>query len=236
MNHHNRPPRRPQTPRKRRRRLTPPGTAPGTLTPHQDAPASKIQCLAFGPGGVTETNLAAAAEVPPLADGQTVRWINVDGLGDIEAVRRIGLAFGLHPLALEDIVDALQRPKVDAYEDHLLIITRMPVGNPAEGGGPGERLETEQVAICLGRDFVVTFQEQPGDAFDPVRRRLCAADGRFRAHGADYLAYALIDAALDISSRCWKPMANRSRTSRTRSSDGPRSARSVAFTISSAIC
>lgn len=188
---------RPGTPRKRRR-LTPPGAPPGTLTAHPGAPHPRIACLAFGPGGLTETAVSSADQVPPLADGQTVRWINVDSLGDAETVRRIGAAFGLHPLALEDIVDAHQRPKVDAYEDHLLVVTRMPLGDPARGAGAAEgRLETEQLAICLGRDFVVTFQEQPGDAFDPVRRRLRAADGQLRAQGADYLAYCLIDAALD---------------------------------------
>ncbi|MCX8997044.1 magnesium/cobalt transporter CorA [Rhizobiaceae bacterium BDR2-2] len=199
MKDQNRPTRRLQALR-RRRRLTPPGAPPGTLIENPDAPHPKIQCIAFGPGGLTETDVASADDVPALADGQTVRWINVDGVSDTGTVQKIGRAFGLHPLALEDIVDAHQRPKVDIYEEHLLIIARMPVGHPVDGNGDtaGAKLETEQVAICLGRDFVVTFQEQPGDAFDPVRRRLRAADGQFRARGADYLAYALIDAATDV--------------------------------------
>lgn len=192
-------PRHSQKSRRKRRRLTPPGAPPGTLTAHPDAPQPKIQYLAYGPGKLNEADMASADELPSLKDGENVRWINIDSLGDAETIRSIGKAFGLHPLALEDIVDAHQRPKVDVYENHLLIITRIPVCDQVEPDDcqPDERLETEQVAICLGHDFVITFQEQPGGAFDPIRRRLRAPDSQFCGHGADYLAYALIDAAID---------------------------------------
>lgn len=193
-----RPTRRLKRPRKRKR-LTPPGAPPGTLLSRPNTPQPRIQCIVYGPDGIAETSVDSADDLPPLGEGQTVRWINVDGLGDAATIQKIGDVFGLHALALEDIVDAHQRPKVDAYDNHILIITRMPVGSLSESdrGAAGERLRTEHVAIALGHDFVVTFQETPGDAFDPVRQRLRAPNGRFRASGADYLAYALIDAAID---------------------------------------
>lgn len=185
--------------RQKRRRLTPPGAAPGTLAAHPDAPFPKIKYIAYGPDGLSDKEIKSVDQLPELSQGQTVCWINVDGLGDVETVRKIGKAFSLHPLALEDILDAHQRPKVDIYDDHLLIITRIPISDPThlDELQPGERLETEQVAICLGRDFVITFQQQPCKAFDPVLRRLQAADSPLRRHGADYLTYALIDAAID---------------------------------------
>lgn len=185
--------------RRKRRRLTPPGAPPGTLAAHPDAPFPKIQYVAFGPDEFSETEIASADDLPSLTQGQNVRWINIDSLGDAETIRKIGKAFALHPLALEDILDAHQRPKVDAYDDHLLIITRIPVSDPAAPSDlqPDQQLGTEQVAICLGRDFIVTFQEQPSNAFDPVRHRLRATDSQFRRNQADYLAYAIIDAAID---------------------------------------
>lgn len=185
--------------RRKRLRLTPPGSPPGTLSAHVDAPFPKIQYIAFGPDELVETDIASADDLPGLTQGQTVRWINVDSLGDVETVRKIGNAFALHPLALEDILDAHQRPKVDVYDDHLLIITRIPVSDSTapDDFQSDQRLETEQVAICLGRDFIVTFQEQPGETFAPVRHRLRAVDSQFLRHQADYLAYAIIDAAID---------------------------------------
>lgn len=199
------------TRRKRRQRRTPPGAPPGTLAADPNAAKPRIQLISFGPEALTEHTIGPSDPLPVRPKGHTVQWVNVDGLGDVETVRRIGMAFGLHPLALEDIVDVHQRPKVESYDGHLFIITRMPIpghaGSPGSGNssgngssnrGPAARLETEQVALCLGRDFVVTFQEdQQSDVFEPVRRRLRASARQIRTLGADYLAYALIDAAID---------------------------------------
>ncbi|MGF1591956.1 MAG: magnesium/cobalt transporter CorA [Kiloniellaceae bacterium] len=205
---------------KRRRHRTyhrsPPGASPGTLTIDPDAPRPEVQLISYGPDDLSERKLAAIEELPPMPSGHAVRWLNVSGLGDPATIQKIGEMFGLHPLALADIANVSQRPKVEAYEKHLFIVTRMPL-NPAReddgGGHPASppasdsgaapwaehagRLVTEQVAICIGKDFVITFQEQPGDVFEPVRARLRAASGRIRTRGTDYLAYALLDAAID---------------------------------------
>jgi magnesium transporter len=94
-------------------------------------------------------------------------------------------------------VNLHQRPKVEAYDGYLFIVLRMPVALPSAVDAPPSRLETEQVTMALGRDFVVTFQERPGDSFDPVRHRLRSPGGQIRERGPDYLVYALIDAAID---------------------------------------
>jgi len=126
-----------------------------------------------------------------------VRWINVDGLGDIPTLQHIGTMFGLHPLALEDVVNLHQRPKLEAYDGYLFIVLRMPMAMAPVVDSAPSRLETEQVSMVLGHDFVVTFQDQPGDSFGPVRHRLRSAGGQIRQRGPDYLAYALIDSAID---------------------------------------
>jgi magnesium transporter len=122
-----------------------------------------------------------------------VTWVDVQGLGDVETVRALGDRFDLHGLALEDVINVHQRPKVELYENHVFIVTRM-VGGPATDGGGAD---TEQVAMFLGADFLLTFQERSGDCFEPVRERLRHAGGRIRAARADYLAYTLIDAVID---------------------------------------
>jgi magnesium transporter len=101
----------------------------------------------------------------------------------------IGQRFGLHSLALEDVVHTHQRAKVEAYGDHLFIATR--------AVSEREDREREQFSLFAGEDFVVSFQEYPGDAFEPVRERIRRAAGRIRTRGPDYLTYALLDSTVD---------------------------------------
>lgn len=183
--------------RKKHRRRAPPGTAPGTLSVDPAAPHPQIHMIAYGPEAFVEKALASVDEIDAQTDGKKILWINIDGLGDSDILQRLGSRFGLHPLALEDVVNLHQRPKVEAYDDHLFIILRMPEARVEQPDERLPRLETEQVALCMGAGFVITFQERPGDIFEPVRQRLRRAGGRIRAHGADYLAYALIDATID---------------------------------------
>jgi magnesium transporter len=122
-----------------------------------------------------------------------VTWVNIDGLGDLNTIRRVGEIFGLHRLALEDVNTSQQRPKVEEYDEHTFIVIRMP-----EAPDPEARFDSEQVSIFLGTNYVLTFQERVGrDCFDPVRERLRTGRGRLRQSGGDYLAYTLIDAVID---------------------------------------
>ncbi|MEK9660927.1 MAG: magnesium/cobalt transporter CorA, partial [Alphaproteobacteria bacterium] len=165
-----------------------------------------LQLVTYNETGVTAWDAATLDEIAELRDAsadssngdvESNIWLNVDGLADIATIRRIGEIFDIHPLALEDVVNLNQRAKVDAYDAHLFIATRMPVHNASMSNDSKGSPETEQLSLCVGRDFVVTFQEIPGDVFDPVRKRLHTASGQMRCRGTDYFAYALIDAAID---------------------------------------
>ena len=171
------------------KRRLPPGTSPGTIRVDPASPAPIITAIAYGPEGDVVERRVAAGELAALKGSAPILWVNIEGLGDAEAIREIGRVFGLHPLALEDAVNVHQRPKVDAFAGNLFIVARM--ADEAEG-----RLCTEQLGLFLGEGFVLTFQERRGDCFDPVRNRLRLA-GPIRAKGADYLAYALLDAVVD---------------------------------------
>lgn len=160
-----------------------PGSPPGEMQIDPKAAPPLLTSLVITPEGLhREEGLAQA--------GKGVLWLNVDGLGDAVTLNRIAERFGLHPLAMEDVVETNQRPKVEAYNDHLFVVLRMPRSQ-------GEQFGTEQVALFLGRDYVITLQEREGDVFEPVRTRLRNPHSRIRERGADYLAYALIDAVTD---------------------------------------
>ncbi len=168
-----------------------PGAVPGQLVPHPHASDSKIHVIQYDEQNCDSRELKAG-DIKQLmrakSKGDDVTWIDVKGLGSVQLIHEIGEAFGLHPLALEDIVNVHQRPKVEMYGDHLFVIARSHI--------PGT-LDSEQVAMFLGRDFVVTFQEDNVDCLQPVRRRIESAQGRIRERKADYLLYALIDVVVD---------------------------------------
>lgn len=170
-------------------RKPPPGSAPGTLVPQEGAQPTRIRAILYGEETIEELEVEDAAELPALVGRQPVCWIDVHGLADIDSLQKIGELFGLHPLALEDIVHVHQRPKVEFYDDHLILFSRMLHSE--------ESLRGEQLVIVLAKSLVVTFQEQPGDCLEPVRTRLRAGKGKIRGAGSDYLAYALFDAVID---------------------------------------
>jgi len=166
-----------------------PGAPPGTLTTAPDAAKPAIRVMAFGPEDHVEAELPDVDSVREYLGRWPVTWINVDGLGDVDVISRLGDLFGLHRLALEDVLNVHHRPKFEEYGEHMFIIVRM--------SEPGFPVRTEQLSIFFGHGFVVTFQEHQGDCLDPVRKRIRDRSGRVCAMGADYLAYCLVDAVID---------------------------------------
>ncbi len=172
-----------------------------------DASPSTIRVISYGPGEVHETSVTDPAEIRPLLGRRAVTWINIDGLGDAQMLRKVGEVFDLHPLSLADVVNTHQRPKIEPYDDHLFMVTRMAMIAPAESGDAGgddgaphmaaPSTVMEQVSIVVGENYVLSFQERAGDVFDALRDRIRSGKGRVRSMGADYLAYALVDAVVD---------------------------------------
>lgn len=122
----------------------------------------------------------------------TVTWINIDGIHEVNVIKEVGRKFNLHPLILEDIVNTGQRPKAEDYKDYLFIVLKMLFYDSKE-----KQIQTEQVSLILGSNFVISFQEREGDVFERVRERIRSGKGRIRKEGVDYLAYALMDAIVD---------------------------------------
>ena len=130
----------------------------------------------FGP--TTEAAVKAFQQARGIAaDGIVgkVTWINIDGLGDIEVLRVLGSRFNLHPLALEDVLDTGQRPKVEQYDNYLFIVAHMLYLDR------GKAMCGEQVSMFLGKHFLITLQEEAEfDVFEPVRARIRSANGTIR--------------------------------------------------------
>ncbi|MGB3904131.1 MAG: magnesium/cobalt transporter CorA [Anaerolineae bacterium] len=153
---------------------------------------AKITVLDYDEAQFHEAEVQTVGETLPFKNSPTVTWINVDGIHEVEILDQLGDSFGLHPLVVEDIANTDQRPKTEDFGDYIYVVLRM---LQYEKGG--EEVVTEQTSLILGERYVLSFQERPGDVFDPVRERIRSYKGRIRRMGADYLAYTLIDSIVD---------------------------------------
>ena len=168
------------------------GLSPGTLVHIGENRTETVEITLFNYAGAQcdERTVTNPNDLQPPAD-ETVTWINVGGVHKIDVLEAFGKQFGLHPLLLEDIANTDQRPKLDDYETYVFLVVKM-LAVTDRGG-----ILVEQVSFVLGRNYVLSFQENGTDVFSPVRDRLRAGKGRLRHNGSDYLLYALVDAVVD---------------------------------------
>ncbi|MFQ6052090.1 MAG: magnesium/cobalt transporter CorA [Candidatus Hydrothermarchaeota archaeon] len=170
------------------------GLPPGTLVHIGEKKTEKVRItiIDYDETNFEEKQIKTVEECFPFKDKSTVTWINIDGIHDLEIIKKIGRHFDLHPLILEDIVNTEQRPKTEDFGDYIYIILKMLYYNEKE-----DEIQAEQVSLILGANFVISFQERKGDLFSPIRERIASGKGRIRKMGADYLTYALIDTIVD---------------------------------------
>jgi magnesium transporter len=170
------------------------GLPPGTLVHigEKKVEKARITIMDYDETNLEEKEAKTIEESYPFKDKPTVTWINIDGLHEVEIIEKLGSHFGLHPLLLEDILNTDQRPKMEDYGDYIFVVLKM-----LYPGENKDEIEAEQVSLILGSNFVISLQESEGDVFNPIRDRIRKNKGRIRKAGADYLAYALLDAIVD---------------------------------------
>jgi len=170
------------------------GEPPGYLSYSDVKKKEKVKSsyIDYDKDNYTEKEIENIAESFKFKETDTTTWINIEGLSDIDIITKLSSEYDIHPLVQEDIFHAHQRPKIEEYENFLYIVANMLKYNEVK-----EEIESEQISLVLGDGFVITFQEKPGDVFDPIRQRLKNKNGKIRNMKADYLAYALIDVLVD---------------------------------------
>jgi len=171
------------------------GLPPGSMVyVGEDKPphATRISIIDYDEHGVREREINRVEECLQFTDKASVTWINVDAIQEPGLVETFGKVLGFHPLMLEDILNTDQRPKIEDHGGYLYIVLKMLEWKPATG-----EIDIEQLSLVVGPNFVISFQERPGDFFDPLRSRIRDAVGRARKLGADFLAYSLLDLVID---------------------------------------
>ncbi len=170
------------------------GLPPGSLVFIGDKMAgdAKITIIDYDENGVEGKKASSIDECFPYKNKPSTTWINVDLVHQVEIIEKLGECFHLHPLVLEDILNTDQRPKMEDFSEYLYVVVRMLSCN-----GGNAKIESEQVSLILGANYLISFQEKEGDVFGPVRERIRGGKGHIRKAGPDYLAYALLDAIVD---------------------------------------
>jgi magnesium transporter len=170
-----------------------PGDIPGTINIDPDAVKPKIRLIDYNEVDLVDRENITPQECSEFLDTKSVSWVDVQGLGSIEIIDALGEVFELNRLVLEDVVNMAERPKLEEYEDQLVLIARMVMPKKKKCG-----FHSEQVSFVLGQHYLLTIQEEPRrDCFNPVRHRIKLNRGIIRKHGSDYLAYSLLDAIVD---------------------------------------
>ena len=165
---------------------------PTVISQREEPEAIKLFIYDYTPGAIEIKELSVAEDCFSYKDSETVTWINVDGLRkkDVDAICN---HYGVHLLMIEDILSFGQRPKMDEIEGLLFCVLNMLYFNEKDAA-----VEIEQISIVLGKNFVISFQEDASrDVFNPLREKLKLNGSKVRQHGADFLFYSLLDMIVD---------------------------------------
>lgn len=153
---------------------------------------SRIDVINYDDTRVNDLRDVSVDQCRDLAKAPGITWINVNGIHDTGLIETLGKCFDLHPLTLEDIVNTSQRLKIEEFSNYVFIVMKMMAFNKALN-----KVEIEHVSLILGKNYVISFQEEEGEVFHTVRDRIRSTKGRIRTMKSDYLAYSLMDAVVD---------------------------------------
>lgn len=170
------------------------GLPPGSLiyTGEKEKEPIRFRVFEYNEEDFLESEYSDVDSVLNLKSSKENIWINIDGVHDVEIMEKIQNHFNIHPLAMEDILHTTQRPKIDEYDENLFIVIRMFVYDQEN-----RELKNEQVSIIMSKNYLITFLEDPGDVFDPVRERIRKTGTKIRKNKTDFLAYSILDAIVD---------------------------------------
>ena len=177
------------------------GTSPGTLTyvGEEIDHATKIRRIDYNAAEyrIDDSNRLSRCR-PPVDTSPFVNWVDVDGIHEPKVVDALGKQYHLHPLLLEDVMNTDQKPKIDLYDEptsgQIVFVTLKMLHHNKQK----QEIEPEHVSLVLGRNFLISFQEErTKDSFEPVIERIKASAGKTRHNGSDYLLYSLMDLVVD---------------------------------------
>jgi magnesium transporter len=180
---------RKQRPRKRKQAGLPPGTL--VYTGEDRDEKAQLHFLRYTRDEVFEQQLSSADALTELRETEGVHWLRMEGIHDVEALQQVGEVFGIHALTLEDITNTAHRPKLEEFENYILVILHHFRTTDSNA------FTEENIALILTKNEVLSFSAASQEIYEANRERIGNVNGRFRARRADYLLYTLIDSVVD---------------------------------------
>ena len=176
------------------KRYHPPGTPPGTLRSPADVESAAVQMslVDYSAQGLSVNHHADVTACKASIKQDSITWIQVQGRPTAELMHMLGDAFDLHPLALEDVLNAGQRPKLEPYDGQLFLVMHLPTFED-------DKVVLHQISVFVLRNYLVTFCPCAKNPFASIVKRLETAGPRVRQQGIDYLLYSIIDLVIDQS-------------------------------------
>jgi magnesium transporter len=170
------------------------GLPPGSLIHVGDTLESvtRMSVIDYSKDHVEEQEIQSVDEIIKYKDSDTVTWVIIEGLTNVDIVERIGTICGIHSLVLEDILNTNQRPKFEEYDDHLYIVLKCLLSETDQF-----TVKNEQVSILVLKNFVFLFKEKKDDLFHLIQKRIRMSKGHLRSLGTDYLTYVILDTLVD---------------------------------------
>lgn len=173
------------------KRYHPMGTPPGTLIEApKDATPPRLHLIDYSPESITVIDDTNAAECRAYLDKNSISWVHVQGAPTVSTLRELGGYFELHPLALEDVLNTGQRPKLETFDDQLFIVMSLPLLTD-------DAVEVHQVSFFLGENFLISICAGDFTPFQSIVSRLQDKGSRLRTQKADFLLYSLLDIVID---------------------------------------
>ncbi|MBK7683185.1 MAG: magnesium/cobalt transporter CorA [Bacteroidia bacterium] len=171
---------------------TSPGAAPGAINLAEDAKAPMLYVTSFNTELLFEMPFDSLDQVQERIEKypEMIHWIELKGFGDRSLLERFCYEYNIHRLEMEDVINTYQRPKLEEFDDHLFIVTRLLKMN--EGN-----LHNDQLSLFVKENIVITIQEYYDDYFEAIRTRIRSGRGHLRSSSSDYLSYTLLDSIVD---------------------------------------
>ncbi len=152
---------------------------------------TSMAVIDFNLNSLNETEINKAEELEPFINSKNTTWLNINGLDDLELMKKLSVLFGIDSNIMADIMNPSIRPKVEEFENGLFVTLKMLQMNDKH------KISAENLSLLIMKNFVISFQEVSGDVFDPIRERIRKHKTKIRTGGADYLAFSLLDVVID---------------------------------------
>ena len=152
----------------------------------------RVQVIDFDLEGVRETEIKDTGELRKYLSSDSITWINVDGLHNEQIIRDLSDIFSIPADILSDVMEPSSRPQAEEFDNGFFVSIKMMEFNEKKN-----RVSVDNLSLIVMDKILVTFQEEKGDVFEPVRERIRKHKTKIRTSGSDYLAFTLLDVVID---------------------------------------